>query len=249
MVILSEEQIKECKIDRDVLLDLDDLPKLQRASFTSAGSTVKTFVFNPDARRYTVSDYWDETELTIDGSEIIYAEICRWEPVNGDIIGGVYELKSNLERLKEAGLEVPTVVVGLKTAFTKTKQFKNGNFIRIDDYIKRELIANAPKVCYEFDRETFRSLTVLNDIIDCEEVADLVGLVSAENKSEITQWLNKLNIDTDMEMDSFLQDSMEEFYQKYFMLTILSDWDVRCNKEEIAKYINGIVKENDNDNG
>jgi hypothetical protein len=249
MVILSEEQIKECKIDRDVLLDLDDLPKVQNASYTRTGSTVKTFVFNPDARRYTVSDYWDETELTIDGNEIIYAEICRWEPVNGDIVGGVYYLKSSLERLKEAGLEVPAVVVGLKTAFTKTKQFKNGNFIRIDDYIKRELIANAPSVCYEFDRETFKSITTLNDVIDCEEVTELVGLVSAENKSEITQWLNKLNIDTDMEMDSLLQDSMDEFYRKYSMLTILSDWDVRVGKETIAKYINGTVREDKNDNG
>jgi hypothetical protein len=83
---------------------------------------------------------------------------------------------------------------------------------------------------------------LLNDLIDCEEVAELVGLMSAENKSEITQWLNRLNIETEMEMDSSLQDSMEEFYQKYFMLTVLSDWDVRVNKETIAKYINGTVK-------
>ena len=242
MVILSEEQIKECKIDLDILLDLDDLPKIQNTSYTRTGSTVKTFVFNPDARRYTVSDYWDETELTIDGSEIIYAEICRWEPVNGDIVGGVYELKNNLEKLKEAGLEVPTVV-GLKTAFTKTKQFKSGNFVRIDDYIRRELIANAPKVCYEFDRDTFKSLSVLNSVIDCEEVAELIDLISLEGKSEISHWLNRLNIETETKRDSLLQDSMEEFYQKYEMLTILSDWDVRCGKETIAKYINGTVKE------
>ena len=248
MVILSEEQIKECKIDRDVLLDLDDLPKLQRASFTSAGSTVKTFVFNADGR-YKASDYWDQTELTIDGSEIIYVEICRWEPVNGEIVGGVYGLKNNLQKLKEAGLEVPTVVVGLKTAFTKTKQFKNGNFIRIDDYIKRELIANAPKVCYEFDRDTFKSLTVLNSVIDCEEVTELIDLISLEGKSEISHWLNRLNIETETKRDSLLQDSMEEFYQKYEMLTCLSDWDVRCHKEVIARHINGTVKEDDNDNG
>ncbi len=248
MVILSEEQIKECKIDRDVLLDLDDLPKLQRASFTSAGSTVKTFVFNADGR-YKASDYWDQTELTIDGGEIIYVEICRWEPVNGDIICGKYELKNNLQKLKEAGLEVPTVVVGLKTAFTKTKQFKNGNFIRMDDYIKRELIANAPKVCYEFDRDTFKSLTVLNSVIDCEEVTELIDLISLEGKSEISHWLNRLKIETETKRDSLLQDSMEEFYQKYEILTCLSDWDVRCNKEVIARYINGKVKEDENDNG
>ena len=246
MVILSEEQIKECKIDRDMLLDLDDLPKLQRASFTSAGSTVKTFVFNADGR-YKASDYWDQTELTIDGSEIIYVEICRWEPVNGEIVGGVYGLKNNLQKLKEAGLEVPTVVVGLKTAFTKTKQFKNGNFIRIDDYIKRELIANAPKVCYEFDRDTFKSLTVLNSVIDCEEVTELIDLISLEGKSEISHWLNRLNIETETKRDSLLQDSMEEFYQKYEMLTCLSDWDVRCHKEVIARHINGTVKEDENE--
>ena len=246
MVILSEEQIKECKIDRDMLLDLDDLPKLQRASFTSAGSTVKTFVFNADGR-YKASDYWDETELTIDGGEIIYVEICRWEPVNGDIIGGKYELKKSLQKLKEAGLEVPTVVVGLKTAFTKTKQFKNGNFIRMDDYIKRELIANAPKVCYEFDRDTFKSLTVLNSVIDCEEVTELIDLISLEGKSEISHWLNRLNIETETKRDSLLQDSMEEFYQKYEMLTCLSDWDVRCHKEVIARHINGTVKEDENE--
>jgi hypothetical protein len=246
IVILSEEQIKECKIDRDVLLDLDDLPKVQRASYTRSGSTVKTFAFDRDSSRYKSSDWWDEQSLTIDGSEIVYAEISRWDVVRCGFVSCAYELKSNLKRLENAGLKVPAVI-GLKTAFLKTKQFKNGNFIRIDDYIKRELIANAPKVCYEFDRDTFKSLRQLHSVIDSEEVTELIDLISLEGKSEISHWLNLLNIETETKRDPLLQDSMEEFYQKYEMLTCLSDWDVRCHKEVIARYINGVVKEDENE--
>ena len=144
MVILTDEQIKECLIDEDVLLDLDDLPKVERQSYAKAGSKVKTFVFDRNFSGWTNKDYFDEAaELTIDGDEIVYIEINRWEPQGAN---GVYysnsDVKRVLSRLEKCGIDAPKVVA-LKSAFLKTKQFKDGNFIDLADYVKRELAAHV----------------------------------------------------------------------------------------------------------
>ena len=253
MVILSDEQIKDCLIDDDVLLDLDDLPKVVRQSYSTAGSTVKTFKFDRDKRGYSDTDYWDKTELTIDGDEIVYVEINRWQPQDGRLVYYCNrDIARALGRLGKCGLSVPSVV-GLKTAFLKTKQFQKGNFISLEEYVRRELGANAPTTYYKFDKNDYETIQTLNKHIDCSEVSDIIKLAEDQTNSEISVWIATLNndretayIEVEMTEDLYLQECMDAFMEKYEMLTFLSTWEFRDedNRSKIANYIGGTIREN-----
>jgi hypothetical protein len=252
MVILSEEQIKECKIDRDVLMDLDDLPKVVRQSYSTAGSTVKTFEFDIDNHGYSDSDYWDETELTIDGDEIVYVEINRWQPQDGKLVYFCNrDIQRTLGRLGKCGLSAPSVV-GLKTAFLKTKQFEKGNFISLEEYVKRELGANAPTTYYKFSKSDYETIKTLNKHMDCSEVSDIIKLAEDQSNNEISVWIATLNadretayIEAEITEDLYLQECIDDFMKKYEMLTFLSQWEFRDedNRHKIANYIGGTVRE------
>ncbi|MQF98045.1 MAG: hypothetical protein FI729_00725 [SAR202 cluster bacterium] len=251
MVILSDEQIKECLIDEDVLLDLEDLPKVVRQSYATAGSTVKTFVFDRNHSGWTNKDYFDETELTIDGDEIVYIEINRWEPQGAN---GVYYCNSDvrrvLSRLEKCGIDAPKVIA-LKSAFLKTKQFEKGNFIDLADYVKRELAARSPKTYYDYNVRQFGVFKQMHKHMQQQDISDMIELVESHSNSEVADWLSSLNQDrevADMEKDTMIQDMMDEFFVKYEMLTFLSDWEMTHTDEEyqtkIANYIGGTIREN-----
>ena len=253
MVILSDEQIKDCLIDDDVLLDLDDLPKVVRQSYSTAGSTVKTFEFDRDNRGYSDSEYWNETELTIDGDEIVYVEINRWQPQDGRLVYYCNrDIARALGRLEKCGFSAPSVV-GLKTAFLKTKQFQKGNFISFEEYVKRELGANAPTTYYKFNKDDYEAIQTLNKHIDCSEVSDIIKLAEDKANSEISVWIATLNgdretayIEAEIAEDLYLQECMDAFMKKYEMLTFLSMWEFRDedNRSKIANYIGGTIREN-----
>lgn len=263
VVILSDEQIKECLIDEDVLRDLDDLPKVVRSSYGTSGCTVKTFTFDRSNTSWNSSSWWDATNLTIDGDEIVYVEINRWEPQDGRMIySGNRCIQRTLLRLEECGIDVPTVV-GLKSAFLKTAQFQKnsqsnpastGNiFISLEEYVKRELTANAPKTYYRYKGEEYESIVSINKTVDCQEVSEIVNLVESYNNNAISAWISGLNrnfenqyVRTDMVEDLFVQEIMDAFFQKYEMLTFLSSYELvdEDNSSKIAHYIGGTIREN-----
>jgi len=265
VVILSDEQIKECLIDDDALLDLDDLPKVVRSSYGTTGCTVKTFTFNRDNEQHWAasSTWWNATNLTIDGDEIVYTEINRWEPQDGKLIySGNRRIQQVLNLLQECGIDVPTVI-GLKSVFLKTSQFKKnsqsnpsstGNvFISLEEYVKRELIANAPNTYYRFDRSQYKKIDSINKNVDCQDASDIVNLIEGYNNGKISTWISKLNsysdnqyVSTNMVEDLFVQEMMDAFFQKYEMLTFLGTWELaeEDHASKIAHYIGGTIREN-----
>jgi hypothetical protein len=257
MVILSDEQIRECLVDNDVVLDLDDLPKVVRQSYATAGCTVKTFKFDRTSNGWSGTEYWDASDLTIDEDEIVYVEINRWEPQDGRLVyHGNRDITRTLGRLEnKCGLVAPTVV-GLKTAFLKTKQFEKGNFISLEEYVKRELAANAPTTFYKYDKDQYSTVRLLDKHIDCPDATDIIKLAETQNNDEISQWIDSLNrqldnpyIAAEMTEDLYLQECLDDFFQKYEMLTYVSHWEIRQEETnpKIARYIGGTVKENIND--
>jgi hypothetical protein len=45
-----------------------------------------------------------------------------------------------------------------------------------------------------------------------------------------------------MQEDTFLQEWMDNFFDKYDMITILSNWEIQSNKNTVAKYIGGTAR-------
>ena len=236
-------QALECNIPVDMLEDLDDLPKVQRAS-SGTTSKCKTLSFNTNVRGwgYNDADYWQETEIEIDGSEIVYVEVSRNKPVGGgnytDCNGQINStLKTANEHIGEINL------IGLKTAFLKTAAFRKGNFIHLDDYLKREYAKVAPKTFFEFNDSDLGKFKTINKYIDNDEVREIVELATSCKNDEIAGICQRLDVAIEMTKDTMLQEMMDEWNDRHKMLKFCSDWDISRNKEIVAEYVNGVVKD------
>jgi hypothetical protein len=236
-------QAQECNIPVDMLEDLDDLPKVYRVSSGGTTSKCKTLSFNCIARGwgYNDADYWEETEIELDGSEIVYVEVNRNKPADG----GRYtdsngQISSSLSTAKEHIGEIN--LIGLKTAFLKTAAFRKGNFIHLDDYLKREYAKVAPKTFFEFNDSDLGKFKTINKYIDNDEVREIVELATSCENTEIAGICKRLGIVVEMTKDTMLQEMMDEWNDRHKMLTILSDWEIRTNKTIVAEYIGGTVR-------
>ena len=236
-------QALECGIPAEMLEDLNDLPKVDRVS--SSGGTYskcKTLLFNKDYNGWYDSSYWSEHDLELDGSEVVYVEVNRNKPVGG----GKYtdcnsQIRSTLATASEHIGDIQ--LVGLKTAFLKTAAFRKGNFIDLNDYLKREYAKKAPKTFFKYNSQDLSSIRTINAYIECDEVSEIVNLAASCKNDKVADICKKLGVVVNMTEDTMLQELMDEFNDKYKMLTLLSEWEIRSNKSIVAEYISGKVKE------
>ena len=61
-------------------------------------------------------------------------------------------------------------------------------------------------------------------------------------KSDIAEVCKRLGLNLQMVEDTSLQELMDEFNEKYYMITLLDSWKIRKNPELVAKYISGKVR-------
>ena len=236
-------QALECNIPVDMLEDLDDLPKVQRVS-SGTTSKCKTLEFNSNARGwgYNDADYWSETEIELDGSEIVYVEVNRNKPVDcKQYTNSNGQINSTLATAKDHIGEIE--LVGLKTAFLKTAAFRKGNFIHLDDYLKREYAKVAPKTYFEFNDGDLEKFKTINKYIDHDEVREIVELATSCENTDVAGICQRLGIVVEMTKDTMLQEMMDEWNDRHKMITLLSDWEIRSNKAIVAEYISGKVAE------
>lgn len=236
-------QALECNIPVEKLEDLEDLPKVTRTSSAGTYSKCKTLKFLRRKWGYNDCDYWDETEIDLDGSEIVYVEVNRNKPVDSgsrwtDSNG---QLNSTLETAAE---HLPTIeLIGLKTAFLKTKAFRDGNFIHINDYLKREYAKKAPKTFYKYNREHLSTLKSINNVIEHDEVREMVELAESCKNDKIADICRSIGVEVNMTEDTMLQDMMDDWNDRYKMLSLATDWEIGRKSEIIAEYISGKVKD------
>ncbi|MCP4800290.1 MAG: hypothetical protein GY893_10130 [bacterium] len=236
-------QAKECGIPVGRLEDLDDLPKVDRV--TRVGSTYsrcKTLLFKKSYHGWYDSECWSEHDLELDGSEIVYVEVNRSKPLGCcEFTNSNRQIRSTLSTADEDLGEIS--LIGLKTAFLKTAAFRKGNFIHLDDYLKREYAKKAPKTFFKYKDKDLTQVRTINSYIKCDAVVEIVDLAESCKNDQIAGICERLGIVVDMEEDTLLQELMDEFNDKFKMLSVLSDWDIRQNKTIVAEYISGIVKE------
>ena len=235
-------QAQECNIPVEMLEDLDDLPKVQRVS-SGTVSKCKTLRFvRKTSWGWADADYWSETEIELDGSEIVYVEVNRNKPVENSLswTDSNGQINSALKTAKEHIGDIN--LIGLKTAFLKTAAFRKGNFIHLDDYLRREYAKKAPKTFFEFDDGDLDNFKEINKVIDNDEVREIVELADSCKNDEIAGVCKRLGVTVEMAEDTMLQDLMNEWNERHTMLTFVSSWEIRRNPEIIAKYIGGNLK-------
>ena len=246
LVILTEEQIKTTKIDPAVVQDLDVLPKVIRSS-GQRGSSVKTFILDVDASRWCKGkDLWDEHQAVLDGEEKVYVELNRFEPQYRTLYSceSSRDIRSTVEKLRSEGVPVPEIY-GLKSAFLKTKKFKNNSdWISLDDWLRRELPKHMPSSRMKYDGQVYRIMKKLNEYIDSSELSDWSELSQDLNEDKYVTCelvVKRLNIQT--QEDTTLDDFHTAFFATYPMLSFVDEWDISVESvDKLATYINGVVK-------
>jgi len=236
-------QALECKIPVELLKDLEDLPKVTRSSSGGTTSKCKTLKFiSKTSWGWADADYWQETEIELDGSEIIYVEINRNKPVDGcKYTNSNGQINSTIKTAKDHIGEIE--LVGLKTAFLKTAAFRKGNFIHLDDYLKREYAKVAPKTFFEFNDNDLDKFKTVNKYIDNDEVREIVELATSCENTGLAEICKRLGVQVEMTKDTMLQEMMDEWNDRHKMIMIISEWEIRSNKAIVAEYISGKVKE------
>ena len=239
MVILTDDQLH--LVEGETVLDLDVLPKVHRLGTSSGGCKLKTYTFDPDVYRHSKNKtYWDAATLELDGEEIVYVEIQRWEPISY----GNRELVRKIKSLQKQGIDVQ--VVGLKSVFMRGKAFQNGlqsgQFISLEDFAHRELDKIKPKSMQVFDKSKGDFLISMNDKIQSDE---LKCFEVADSNSELIRTC--ISFGVDIEKDNTIQKKIDDFFNKYPMLDIVEEHlyipSMRRTKlQRIADYIGGTVE-------
>tara|TARA_R100001594_G_scaffold29218_1_gene54662 strand:- start:55 stop:1971 length:1917 start_codon:yes stop_codon:yes gene_type:complete len=150
VILVEKEHVEAIGIDPSLVRDLDELPKVERVSSTGTVSKCKVYTWNGQDR-YKNADNWNEAVVDLkDGEERIYVEINRFE-IKGQkwFTNSVWHMRQSLSQTKEYIGDVK--VYGVKSVLLKSKAFQNGNWISLDEYLKREMTKVAPKSISKFE--------------------------------------------------------------------------------------------------
>ena len=254
MVLLTKEQISEMEIPEDIIKDLDNIPKVHRSG-SSVGDSVKTFTFDRDNSGWRRSrDYWDESSTEIDGSEMIYIEINRFEPC-GNSCGNIYGLSSNneikrtLNKLESVGIDVPKIH-GLKSVYLKSKAFRTGNYVALNDYVEREVSKIAPKSRQEYNENQFDLMKTLSKHIKQDDLDMWLELQEDRPKEELLDLVRMCRLE--IEEDTLMQELHEDFFNRYPMMNFVETYEVNHSRDypkniaNIIHYIGGEKKDENN---
>lgn len=254
LVLLTKDQIQETGIDPDILQDLDTLPKVYRNT-GSVGSTVKTFSFDRSNSGWRRSrEYWDESTTEIDGSEMIYIEINRFEPC-GNSCGNIFGLSSNneikrtLNKLESVGIDVPKIH-GLKSVYLNSKAFRTGNYVALNDYVKREVSKIAPKSRQEYNEDQFGLMKTLSKHIKQDDLDMWLELQEDRPKEELLDLVRMCRLE--IEEDTLMQELHEDFFNRYPMMSFVETYEVSHSTRypnhitNVIHYIGGEKKDENN---
>jgi hypothetical protein len=134
-------------------------------------------------------------------------------------------------------------VYGIKTSLLKTKGFKDGNWIRLSDYITREMKKVAPKTisrpgedCDEGVSQLFCKLAVLPHANT--EFSDFHTLWKNRADSYLVTCLRNLNIK--LEESNEIDVLYKKILDKWPLLGVLDVYEARNSIDEISAYVQNL---------
>ena len=143
LVCLTQKQADLFGVPAVVLEDIESVvPELERSTKASSPTRTKVSVWNGKSAGWRVkaSECWDDVEIDKDNVRRVYVEISRYEPANDRFnMGSFKDINDSLEHVGHDKIEF----YGLKTAYLKTKMFRDANWISLEDYLK-EVVDNLP---------------------------------------------------------------------------------------------------------
>ena len=248
IVLLKQEQIDLFGIPADLIEDLEEVvPKSSNSYGGSTPTRSKVAEWNGKTTGWRVkaNECWDDVEIDNDGSERVYVEINRYEPQGK--FNEMSQFKNIMDSLDHLGIGISSIY-GLKTAFLKTKGFKQGNWISLTSYIERES-ANLPEIKVIQNRKHYDNpyqelFTKLANKLDNEivkEYNDTVKLTEAEHSDKFAY--SVLGLGDKIKSEDKLQQIADRFIAEYPVVELLH-WDgSHASDRQIEVLINHIQGE------
>ena len=243
IVLLKQEQIDLFGIPADLIEDLEEVvPKSSNSYGGSTPTRSKVAEWNGKTTGWRVkaNECWDDVEIDNDGSERVYVEINRYESQSYSMD----EFKNIMDSLEHLGVAINSIY-GLKTAFLKTRAFKQGNWISLGEYIQRES-ASMPDIEVienrKYSSNPYQELfTKLGEKFDNEivkEYNDTVELTKAEHSDKFAY--NVLGLKHKIKSEDKLQQIADKFTAEYPVVELLA-WDgSHASDRQIEVLINHI---------
>ena len=248
IVLLKQEQIDLFGIPADLIEDLEEVvPKSSNSYGGSSPTRSKVAEWNGKTTGWRVkaNECWGDVEIDNDGSERVYVEINRYEPQGK--FNDMSQFKNIMDSLDHLGIGISSIY-GLKTAFLKTKGFKQGNWISLTSYIERES-ANLPEIKVIQNRKHYDNpyqelFTKLANKLDNEivkEYNDTVKLTEAEHSDKFAY--SVLGLGDKIKSEDKLQQIADRFIAEYPVVELLH-WDgSHASDRQIEVLINHIQGE------
>jgi hypothetical protein len=211
--VLTEDQIKELKIDPELVLDPLDLPKVVRERH---GSVNKQRVFD-------ISQGWlEKAEVDLD-EEFYYVKILYDRPEDSAFYS-LDDIVEVLDFLKEQKIDVPPVY-GIRSSLYKLKKFEKSEGIPFVEFVKSK--------CSKLKLKRYEGLG------DNEDLAKVVPELQGFKNPEINTRLAK-RFGAQVETSSEFNDKLKEVLKKYPLLSEFPYWKLDRNKDAVLQYIKAI---------
>lgn len=251
IVLLKQEQIDLFGIPADLIEDLEEVvPKSSNSYGGSTPTRSKVAEWNGTTTGWRVkaNKCWDDVEIENDGRERVYVEINRYEPQGQfDSMG---QFKNILDSLDHLYLGFGRHIYGLKTSFLKTKAFKQGNWISLSEYIKRES-ARLPEIeVIEYSRHSENPYTSLFEKLfkaglDNEEVKlynETMKLAKEEHSDKFAY--NILGLGHKIKSENKMEKIADKFVAQYPIVELLQWNGSHASDRQIEILVNHIQGEN-----
>ena len=249
IVLLKQEQIDLFGIPADLIEDLEEVvPKSSNSYGGSTPTRSKVAEWNGKTTGWRVkaNECWDDVEIDNDGSERVYVEINRYESQSYSMD----QFKNILDSLEHLGVAINSIY-GLKTAFLKTKAFKQGNWISLGEYIQRESASMPDIEVIQNERnrenpyqELFRKLGNRFDNEIVKEYSDTVELAKAEHSDKFAY--SVLGLSHKIKSEDKLQKIADKFVAEYPVVELLS-WDGSHASDRQIEVLINHIKEKSNE--
>ena len=249
IVLLKQEQIDLFGIPADLIEDLEEVvPKSSNSYGGSTPTRSKVAEWNGKTTGWRVkaNECWDDVEIDNDGSERVYVEINRYESQSYDMD----QFKNILDSLDHLILGFGRHIYGLKTAFLKTKAFKQGNWISLGEYIYRESakLPDIEVIENEKNQNPYQQLfRKLGEKFDNEIVKDYNDTVKLAEREHSNQFAyNALGLGNKIKSEDKLQKIADKFIAEYPVVELLH-WDGSHASDRQIEVLINHIKEKSNE--
>ena len=159
------------------------------------------------------------------------------------------KLRKTINKLESVGIDVPKIH-GLKSVYLNSKAFRTGNYVALNDYVKREVSKIAPESRQEYNENQFELMKTLSKHIKQDDLDMWLELQEDRPKEELLDLVRMCRLE--IEEDTLMQELHEDFFNRYPMMSFVETYELNHSRQypehitNVIHYIGGEKKDENN---